>query len=126
MPASRRTSFTAAHGVIDRVHGNTSHFGPSAQPAPASGFAQIDIFMAQISQLTDGRPAVQKDHSNLSGWEFEQRISLFLGHQLCIGARTPDYLSAFSRAQFDVVYMCTERDVGNRQRISRLDIDPGT
>jgi len=54
MTPSGGPSFTATHGVIDRIHGDTSDLGPFTQPAFTAGFAQIKILMGHITQLADG------------------------------------------------------------------------
>lgn len=48
--------------------------------------------------------------------------TVFLGHQLRRAARAADKLTALAGIQFNVVNKRTDRNVGDRKRVSRLDI----
>src|SRR5579885_2903198 len=45
VPAAGGPPFSAAHRVVDRVHGHAPDVRPAAEPAGASGLAQADIHM---------------------------------------------------------------------------------
>ena len=122
MTTARAAAFTAAHGMVDRVHGNAPYLGPASQPATTTGFAQRKIFMLCIPQLPDGGNTVQQDHANLTGWQLDQCIAIFLGHQLGVGAGAANNLTALAATQLYVVNLGTQRDIAQGQSIARLDV----
>ncbi len=66
MTAPRGSAFATTHGVIDGVHTDATVMRTKTQPARPTGFADHSIFMIQISDLTDGRPAVFGYDSNFT------------------------------------------------------------
>src|SRR5512147_1972203 len=53
-PATRRFSFSAAEGVIYRVHCHTADTRPHAHPARPAGLADADVLMVKVAYLADG------------------------------------------------------------------------
>src|SRR5579884_1061591 len=51
-------AFTTAVRMIDRVHRDTAVHRAASQPARAAGFADRNIFVIQVADLTDGGHAV--------------------------------------------------------------------
>ena len=48
--------------VIDRVHRNAAIVRALAHPTLAAGFAEADVFVFDVTNLTDGRGAID-EHS---------------------------------------------------------------
>jgi hypothetical protein len=66
MPAAGGLAFAAAHRMINRVHYNTAIMRLFPQPPRSSGFADTDIFVLIVSNLSDGRHAFNKYFTHFS------------------------------------------------------------
>ena len=66
MPSSGCLSLTTTHWMVYGIHGNTPYFWPTAQPAFSACLAKINLFMFQISYLTNCCPAIDQKHTNLT------------------------------------------------------------
>ena len=58
----------------------SAHFGTPAQPAGATRFAQMAVFMSHIAQLTDGGFALGQYHADLAGGQLDHHIAILFGH----------------------------------------------
>jgi hypothetical protein len=67
-------------GVVNRVHGSTTHFGPSAQPALASCLAQSNILVVHVAYLANGSHAVYVYHAHFAGWQAHLGILVVTSH----------------------------------------------
>jgi hypothetical protein len=108
--------------VIDRIHCNASNLGPSPQPPFPPGLAEGDIFMYDISNLSDGGLTVQKNPPNLTRGQLDQGIWIFFGHELGVCAGAADDLTPSSHPKLNVVDMGTQGNVPQRQGIARLNV----
>ena len=119
MTSTGRPSFSTPHGVIYRIHGNTSDLRPFSQPAFTTGLAQINIFMDRIAQLTDGGFTIHQNHTHLTGGQFNQRVSSLLSHQLGVSSGTSYNLAALTGAQFNIMDLGAQWYIAYRQACCR-------
>jgi hypothetical protein len=122
MPTAGRTPFAAAHGVVHRVHGHAAHPGPRPASGLAAGFAEGQVLVFHIAQLPHRGLALEQYHAHFARRQLDQGIAILLGHQLGEGAGAAHNLPAFAQAQFDVVNMRAQGNVGQGQCIAGLDI----
>jgi hypothetical protein len=122
MPTTRTLSFTTTHRMIYRVHGNTANMGTISLPSGPAGFPELLTFVLTITHLTYTGSAVVVKFSYFTGWQSNQNIPTFLGHQLSSSTGTPYHLSAFTYFHFYIVNNRTERDINQRQTITWLNI----
>jgi hypothetical protein len=82
MPPTGTLAFTAAHWMINRIHGHTTHMRAFAHPTGTTCFPQLLTFMLSIADLSNTRPAFFMKTANLAGWQFYQNIVALFCHQL--------------------------------------------
>ena len=66
MSAAIGSAFPTAERMSHRVLSFAANMGFSPHMAIASGFSHSNVLMIGISNLTDGRPTSQGDHSHFS------------------------------------------------------------
>src|SRR5579871_3611040 len=59
--AARRSPFTTAHRMADRIHRRAAVVRLTAHPALPAGFAQADVHVLGVADGPDGRPASRAD-----------------------------------------------------------------
>ena len=123
MAAARRLAFAAAERMIDRVHRDAAHVRPLAQPAAAAGLADRHVLVIDVADLADRREALHVDLANLARRHLHRRVVAFLGHQLHRRSGAARDLAALAGPQLHVVEQRAERDVLQRQRVARQDVD---
>jgi hypothetical protein len=52
--------------VIYRVHRDTTNLRSVTQPTATSRFTDLDVSVLSVADLTDGRAAVEVNHTNLA------------------------------------------------------------
>lgn len=87
-----------------------------------AGFTDLDGVVLNVADLSNRRLAVKTDNADFSRRKPHLCHTVFLGHQLRRAARAADKLTALAGIQFNVVNKRTDRNVGDRKRVSRLDI----
>src|SRR5690606_11336088 len=115
-------TFAAAVRVIVRVHDDTADFRTLAQPACAACFTDFDQLVIFVAYGTDRCAASFEDAARFAGAQTDNRISVFLTEQLCFCTSSADQLAAFARLHLDVVDNRTDRNVLERQCITRFDV----
>src|SRR5262249_3981531 len=123
MAAARGLAFSAAERVVDRVHRDTAHVRPLAEPAASTGLADRDVLVVAIADLPDPGQALHIDLANLARRHLHRRVLAFLGDELHGGAGAPGDLAAFAELQLHVVQQRAEGNVLERQRVARQDVD---
>lgn len=118
MSSPRCLAFTTTHGMINRVHGDTTHPRPTPQPSPPTRLSQGDVFVALVAHLTDRGLTLRQDHVYLTGRQFDVGISPFLGHQLGKASRAPHQLSTSPRSKLDVVDLGACGNIAKRQHVT--------
>ncbi len=104
MPSTSGSSFSATHGVSDRVHSHASDMRAPASMPVFSSLANPDILMVQISELTDGCSTLQSDHTQLSGGQRQMGPVAVFSCQTSNSASRPDHLSAATGSHFYIMY----------------------
>src|SRR3546814_10399534 len=69
MAAARGAAFAAAVRVVDRVHGNAAHRRTLAEPAVATGLAELGVGLVRLLHRTDRSTALGPLHAHLPGAE---------------------------------------------------------
>ena len=87
-----------------------------------AGFAERDVGVVDVADLTDGGVAVHADLAHFAGRHADGRESALLRHELRGVARGADELRTLARVHFDVVDNGTHGDVRQRQSVARLDV----
>src|SRR4249920_1619744 len=82
MTAAGGTALAAAHRVIDRVHGDAAVVRAAALPARAPGLADVNAAVLDVSDLTDGGPAVEVDAAGLARRQPHLSPVAFFRHHL--------------------------------------------
>jgi hypothetical protein len=77
MPATLGPTFTTTQWVIDRVHSHTPDSGPYSQPSWLAGLANCNIFVVNITNLTDGRRTGQVNQTYLPRWQTHLAVITF-------------------------------------------------
>src|SRR4051794_15430027 len=121
--AARGLAFAAAERVVDRVHRDAAYVRPDALPAAAPGLADRHVLVVDVADRADGRETVHVDLADLAGRHLHRGVVAFLGHQLHRRPGAARDLAALARLQLDVVEQRAERNVLQRQRIARQDVD---
>jgi hypothetical protein len=112
MPSSRRFTFTAAHRMIHRIHGDTPYARPAAQPAGSSRFSKAYVLMVYIPDLPQSSFAFKLKQPDLARRHLYMGESALLRQKLTHGpGRTRD-LPSLARLKLQIVYIHTERYFG--------------
>src|SRR5437870_4697803 len=115
-------SLAPAVWMVDRVHGDPAHARPPPEPAHPAGLPERDVLVLEVADLPDRRPAGESHAPELPRGELEQRVVAFLCHELDAGPGAAPELSPAPLAELHVVHRRAERDVRQRQAVSRLDV----
>src|SRR5437588_5080263 len=115
-------AFATAVGMVARVHGRTAHRGPEAHVPRATGLADADRGVLRVTDLAQGRHALDVHQPNFAGRQAHLRPHAFLGHQLRAHAGAADHLPTAAGLQLDVVDDRADRDVSQRERVARRQI----
>src|SRR5271166_6177742 len=107
-------ALTAAHRVIDGVHGGSPHMRPTAQPPLPPRLAQADVHVIGVADHADGRPAGGRDPADLAGGEGELGPVSFAGRQDRAHAGRPAELASTAGLHLDVVDRKPGGDPGQR------------
>jgi hypothetical protein len=122
MPTSGRFSFTTTHWMVHRIHGNTSYLWPAASPAFSACLAERNIFVFQVSYLTNCCFAVKQKHANFTRGKLDLSIPSLFGHELGISSRTSHYLCPFARLHLNIMDQSAQRYVAHGQSIAGLNV----
>src|SRR5205807_7100107 len=99
MTSAGGLAFTAAMGMVYRVHGNAPVNRLLSQPAIAAGLADRDVLMLYVADLADGGHAINQYFTGLAGRQFDQGIFAFFGNQLRCASRRAHHLGALTVLQ---------------------------
>src|SRR5262249_55291867 len=124
--ATRSLAFAPAVWVIHRVHRHAAHLRPAPQPPRATRLAQRNITVLDVTDLTDGRVAVDVYFADLTARQAKLRPIAFLRDKLRRAARSPHHLCALARPELDVVNGCAERNRLKRERVAGDDVSIGS
>lgn len=126
VPPPAGPAFTSAVRMVDGVHGDAAHRRPPAQPPALPSLAPLDIRPLGVAHLPNRGPAPHIHIAHLARRQPQLRQLSLLAHQLCGRARGASQLGATPWSQLDGMHRRPHRDVGQRQRVARLDVSVGT
>ena len=118
-------ALAAAVRVVDRVHDGAANARTDALPAVAAGLADLDVGMLGVAHLADGGAAGDEHAAHLGGRHAQDGVVALLAHELDARAGRAGDGRALARLQLDRVDERTDRDVGQGQRVARLDVGLG-
>lgn len=104
--------------VIRRIHGIASHAWPSPQPTIDTSFALYTHETLKVRQLTDARPAIQREFANLCRLQLDRRVLTVFGDNRSKRARRPNELTTGTSAKLDIMNDRACRNTSKRQSIS--------
>ncbi len=113
-------TFATTHGVIYRVHYNTTVARTSAQVSIATCFTAHFQVMLSIGHHTYRSTASLQYHTHFTRGHFNDGILIVARHQFSITTCTANHLGTLTRTQFDIVNESTERNFGQQQRIANF------
>src|SRR5215813_7340334 len=80
--AARSLSFATSVRMVHRVHRHAAHMRPNSLPAGATRFAERNVFMLDVPDLTYRRATLNRDAPDFPGRHTQLCISAFFGQQL--------------------------------------------
>src|SRR6185295_12584044 len=126
VPAAGCFTLAAAVRMINRIHRDAAHLWPAPLPSRASGLAQRNIAVLDVTDLSDRRVAIYVDPPDLAARQSKLRPIAFFRHELSRSARRANHLRAFARPQFDVVNRRAQRNRFKRKRVARNYVGLGS
>src|SRR5262249_49914698 len=115
-------ALSAAVGVVDRIHRDTTHPRANAEPAPASRLAEGDVLVPRVAPRPDGSRTGEPPPPEPSGGQLGERIVALLRHQLDGRPGAPPELPAPPLAELHVVDHGAERDLRQGKGVAGLDV----
>src|SRR5438128_2269131 len=110
-----RAPLAATVRMVDGVHRDTAPGRGVALPPRPTGFADRNVLVIQIADLTDGGATFDADQTLLAGRQFEKRVLPLFRHELRGAAGAAHHLPALADSELDVVHHRAERNVLERQ-----------
>src|SRR5271170_3966886 len=114
-------AFTAAVGVIDRVHDDAAYRGTYTQPAHGAGLAEHAQVVFVVADLADRGAAIDMHLAHFARLQSQAGIHAFASRELRRSAGAARHLPALADLQFDVVHRAADRNVPQRHRVAGLD-----
>ena len=108
--------------VVDRVHDRTTDRRTNALPAAAASFTNGDVGMIGIADLTNGCTAGELNTTELGGRHTQNCVTIVLTHQLNRCTSGAGDCGTATRLELNSVNKRTNRNVGKRQAVARLDV----
>ena len=93
--------------------------------AGLTGLTDLNGVVLEVTDLTDGSLAVQTDDADLTGGQTDLSNAAVLGDELSHHAGGASELCALTGVELDVVDESTNRDVGQGQGVTNLDVSLG-
>src|SRR5258708_24368941 len=104
MASAGSLALTAAMRMVNRVHGHAAIDRLLAQPDVAAGFADGNVLVVHVADLSDGRHAIDQDFARFARRQLDQGVFAFLRHQLRGTSGGAHHLRALTRLEFHVMY----------------------
>src|SRR4029079_1700511 len=89
----------------------------------AAGLADRHVLVVDVADLADRRVALDVDLADFARWHRHRGVATFARHHLHARAGAARDLAAAARPQLHVVDQRAQRDVLQRQRVARQDVD---
>ncbi len=97
--------------MVYRIHRHAAHMWTNAFPTRPSGLTKRNVFVLDVANLANRRPANQRYAPNFAGRHSQLCVVAFFGNELRKRARRPCHLATFAGTQFDVVNLRAQRNV---------------
>ena len=125
--APRRAPMLAAFGasavrVVDRIHCDAAVVRHTALPPLATRLANRGVHVVRIGHCADCCHAAAMHQALLRGAQAQDDVVLIATDNLHVAAGRARKLPAFADLEFNIVHDRTDRDIGDRHRITRLHV----
>src|SRR3954463_16153229 len=108
--------------VVDRVHGDATNRRTLAQPAIATGLAQVDVGLIGVGHRANRGEAFAPHDTQFTRSQLQLGIALVAADELNISAGRTGQLAALARLQLHIVDDRAHRDILQRHRIAGLHV----
>src|SRR5258706_8125065 len=108
--------------MVNRVHSHAAYRWTPPMPARSPSLTVRDVLMVEISDLADGRHAIQTELANFAGRQLHERNVAFLTEQLRRAACGTHDLRALARLRLQVVQLRSGWDEPDRHGVSRQNV----
>ncbi len=81
MTATGRTSLATAHRMVDRVHRDAAVVRTTTEPARSSSFAERNVLVVDVRNLSDRRVAILVNLADLTGRQAHLRVIAVFCHE---------------------------------------------
>ncbi len=122
MTAAGSFSLTTAQWMIDWVHRDATVVRSKTQPAVSARFTDDDIFVIEISHLSDRCPAILVHHSDFAGRHAELCVAFVESDDLDHGSGASPEFSAAAQPHLNGMDGRAGRNLVEWKRISNLNI----
>src|SRR6185503_20405003 len=119
--AGRGLAFTATMRMVDRIHRDAANRRTLAAPAHPAGFTDGFEVVFLVADFSDGGTAIDVHLADLAGAQPQLGIDAFACQQLHRSAGRTRQLRALARLHFNAVNRGADRNIAQRQGVSRLD-----
>ncbi len=117
MTTTLSPTLTTTVRVIHWIHGRTTNMRATTQPTLATGFAEHNIHVIRIANLTHRSLASRWYTANLTTRERDLSPSPLASHKRRTRACTPTQDATTTSLQLNIMNRRTERNISQRQRI---------
>src|SRR5574343_912579 len=107
--------------VIDRDHRGAANGRAHTPPALSARLTNLAKVILFVANLTDGGTTLNMHATNFAGTQTNLRVDTLASQQLNGRTCRTSYLRPLARQHLDATDSRTDRNVANRQRITRLD-----
>ncbi len=103
-------TFTTTVWVIDRVHRRTSSLRSNTSMSTSTSLTNNFVTDLFVTDSTDSCKTFTKNISHFRWRKSKRYIFTISTHDLCISTSWTCHLTTMTRAHFNVMYQCTNRD----------------
>jgi hypothetical protein len=114
-------AFATTVRMVNWIHYNAANRRSNATPAHCTGLTDGTKTVLRVTDLPNGSSAIDMNLANLAGTQAQLRITTLASQKLHRSARRARNLSALSRLHLDTVNHGADRNISQRQSITRLD-----
>src|SRR5690606_19693109 len=107
--------------VIDRVHDLATDRRADAAPALGAGLADLAQAVLFVADFAEGRPAVDVEATHFARTHPDLGVDSLASHQARRSTGRAGDLGALARHHFDCVDRRADRNIPDRQRVTRTD-----
>src|SRR4029078_1973646 len=111
----------STHRVVDRIHADAAHRRADAAPAVGAGLADRTQAVLFVADFADDRAAIDVHLADFAGAKPQLRVDAFTREQLRGSAGRTRDLRALALLHLDAMHRRADRNVAQRQAVTRLD-----